>query len=578
MSVWIIYDLLNIQTSTNEINEWIVPSNGRAAELKYSMGFEALLIRSYNDGAADEVWDRSMAVRKENNDESQQLREAVERLSAKMPELSQNYQNFITSYKNYQDVSNDIPNLRAAHSDNFAKTKVEYSEYMTALDTYYNFCYERLNNSWTDGTTTENIRYYTQRLLMTGDLHRASLEFFIEILLDLYVSDAAAMEKTIEKIDNLSKMISALSEGASTPENRALLNSLQEALSSFKTAMVNIMLNMARNTENGQKGAVAREATLNAITTLAENFKNINVNMIQSINSAVSMGWKTMLVIVCLALILSAVISILLIRGVVGPLKAIAAALSEGAEDVERTARELDSASHDVADGNSRNASSLEETSASIEELFSMTKSNSENSEQAQTLMALTTNSVKDSGESMEKVMRAMEEIASSGTEIGKIIKTIDEIAFQTNLLALNAAVEAARAGEAGAGFAVVADEVRNLAIRSADAAKNTANLIAKTIDNINLGSKLVHNTSQIFETLVEEVKKASSIIGEVAEASKEQTIGISQINTAIIDIDKVTQAGAAISEETASASTNLSEEVDRLNTQINSLYKVVNG
>jgi methyl-accepting chemotaxis protein len=165
----------------------------------------------------------------------------------------------------------------------------------------------------------------------------------------------------------------------------------------------------------------------------------------------------------------------------------------------------------------------------------------------------------------MAKVITAMDEISRSGGEINKIIKSIDEIAFQTNLLALNAAVEAARAGEAGAGFAVVADEVRNLAIRSADAAKNTADLIETTIGNINSGSVMVHEASEAFKVVETNAAKVGSLVSEVASASKEQSQGIHQITTAMAEMDKVTQANAATSEESASAAAQLSTQASSL-------------
>jgi methyl-accepting chemotaxis protein len=171
-----------------------------------------------------------------------------------------------------------------------------------------------------------------------------------------------------------------------------------------------------------------------------------------------------------------------------------------------------------------------------------------------------------------------MEEISVSGNEIGKIIKTIDEIAFQTNLLALNAAVEAARAGEAGAGFAVVADEVRNLAIRSADAAKNTADLIAATISNINSGSEMVHTTADNFKTVENHSYKVAQLISEVDAASKEQTQGINQITIAMNEMDKVTQSNAATAEESASAASQLSVQAENLLSTVSDLQVLIHG
>ena len=245
---------------------------------------------------------------------------------------------------------------------------------------------------------------------------------------------------------------------------------------------------------------------------------------------------------------------------------------------MDATATELSSAAQRVAESTAENAAALEETGAAIEELSSMTKSNSNNSYEALKLTGKVSDSAKVSCESMDKAMEAMNQIAISGNEIGKIIKTIDEIAFQTNLLALNAAVEAARAGEAGAGFAVVADEVRNLAIRSAEAAKNTASLIAKTIDNINLGSDLVKKTSDSFEALTDSVKKVTEIINEVSEASEQQSQGISQINVAVSEMDKVTQSNAAVAQQTASASTGLSESAANLDLNVEKMATLIKG
>jgi methyl-accepting chemotaxis protein len=169
-----------------------------------------------------------------------------------------------------------------------------------------------------------------------------------------------------------------------------------------------------------------------------------------------------------------------------------------------------------------------------------------------------------------------MTEISSASEETQKIVKTIDEIAFQTNLLALNAAVEAARAGEAGAGFAVVADEVRSLAMRAADSARDTSNLIDSTVEKIKDGNELVTETSEMFHVAAESSERVSTLITEIATASDEQATGIEEINRAVTEIDKVTQSNAAGAEETASASEELTAQAAAMDEVVDELEGMV--
>jgi methyl-accepting chemotaxis protein len=252
--------------------------------------------------------------------------------------------------------------------------------------------------------------------------------------------------------------------------------------------------------------------------------------------------------------------------------------LSDAADQIASAADAVSNSSQTLAEGASEQAAAIEETSSSLEEMSSMTKQNADNASHANQLMAETKGTVARASQSMGNLTTSMKEISRASEETSKIIKTIDEIAFQTNLLALNAAVEAARAGEAGAGFAVVADEVRNLALRAAEAAKNTANLIESTVKKVKEGSELVEKTDKEFGEMTASVGKSGELVGEISAASQEQAQGIEQVNKAVSEMDKVVQENAANAEESASASEEMNAQATRMKEFVEGLVTLVGG
>lgn len=278
------------------------------------------------------------------------------------------------------------------------------------------------------------------------------------------------------------------------------------------------------------------------------------------------------------AILAGIIINAWIIQRLVGVLNRLSVGLDDGGAQVSASAGQVASGSQELAEGATEQAASLEETAASLEEISSMTQQNAESAGKADALMREAEVVVKRAGDSMAKLIGSMAAITVSSEQTGKIIKSIDEIAFQTNLLALNAAVEAARAGEAGSGFAVVADEVRNLAMRAAEAARNTAELIDGTISQIKEGADLVEQTNEAFSEVAVSTRKAGNVVGEIAVASNEQAQGIDQLNKAVSRMDEVVQRTAANAEESAAAAEELSAMAAQMQDFVGDLTALVHG
>jgi methyl-accepting chemotaxis protein len=249
--------------------------------------------------------------------------------------------------------------------------------------------------------------------------------------------------------------------------------------------------------------------------------------------------------------------------------------------DVRLSSDSIATGSSEIAMGNAdlsqrteEQASNLEQTAASMEQITSTVKNNSETAQRAAVLAGTASAAAVKGGEVVGQVVHTMQDISAASRKITDIIAVIDGIAFQTNILALNAAVEAARAGEQGRGFAVVATEVRSLAQRSANAAKEIKTLIGASVEKVENGTQLVTNAGKSMEDIVTQVKRVSDLIGEISSATGEQTIGISQVGEAVMQLDQVTQQNAALVEESAAAADSLKHQAAKL-TEIVSVFRL---
>jgi len=254
-------------------------------------------------------------------------------------------------------------------------------------------------------------------------------------------------------------------------------------------------------------------------------------------------------------------------------LNGIFGTIQQASEQVAYGSTRVAESSQSLSQGATESASSLEEIAATMNELASQTRTNAENAAEANQLTSVAQDAAQKGNQQMQEMVDAMQEIAEAGQNISKIIKVIDEIAFQTNLLALNAAVEAARAGQHGKGFAVVAEEVRNLAGRSAQAARETAELIESSVNLTDHGGLIANQTAEALGEIVSGVNQVTELVAGIAGASREQAEGIEQVNQGLGQIDHVTQQNTASAEESAAASEELSAQANQL-LQILSQFK----
>ena len=387
-------------------------------------------------------------------------------------------------------------------------------------------------------------------------------------VLNVALDNFSHINRKFEELEKITRM----------PEDLRRIEIVAQASRTYQAAMKNFLQNWSTLQDIAVKRLDAGNRVVEACETMANAgmgaTNDIAKDAVQSLSSASIL----MIIGLIIALIVGIISAIFITRSITKPINRIIAGLNEGAVQVAAASGEVSTSSQSMAEGASQQAASIEETSSSMEEMSSMTKKNAENSNNADGLMKDANVVVNTASQSMGELTRSMEDISKASEETSKIIKTIDEIAFQTNLLALNAAVEAARAGEAGAGFAVVADEVRNLAMRAADAAKDTAALIEDTVKKVNDGSDIVSSTSEAFSKVAETSAKVGSLVSEISVASTEQSNGIEEVNNAISEMDRVVQQNAANAEESASAAEEMSAQAEQLKEYVDNLVLLVTG
>lgn len=359
-------------------------------------------------------------------------------------------------------------------------------------------------------------------------------------------------------------------------KDEADLNDVAEAKNSYKIGIENTLALGSESAKTAAQSQIVGEQLEEIIAELLDKSNSRTLSYATESTAALNFSVKMMVMGLITVTLICILAGYFINRSISSRLAETADTITSGSHQVAVASNQVSASSQSLALGASQQAAALEEVTSSVEELSATTQQNLSNAETGNKASAEARRAAEDGAREMVNMRNAMDAIQLSSKEISKIIETIDEIAFQTNILALNAAVEAARAGDAGAGFAVVAEEVRNLAQRSANAAQETSTKIEDASRRSEQGVAISSIVSKAFDQILDTTRTVDSLVADMTNASREQSVGLSQINKALSEMDQVTQASAANAEETASSSEELNAQSEELKNTADALAALV--
>jgi len=492
------------------------------------------------------------------------LKDAVATIDTKVAEYS-------TALEETVKVTDDMAADKAT-LDGSAKT------FMDEIHTYLHSQETKLASEMGSGASVAAMRERYAKIEVANDI----IETAGAVRLGCWKAQAQREPTALAELDKqfpvILGLIAKLKPLTRTQANLKQLDAVAAAAKGYQAAMADLRTNW----ETRSQLDATRNELADAILAAAQETSKAGIEHAGEIahDTDTSMTVTTTMTLLgmIIAVVIGSFLAMIITKAIAGPLSSAVNSLGASSEQVSAASSQIAESSQQMAEGASEQASSLEETSASLEEMAAMTKQNADNANEASRVVKEVKTSADDGSTAIDRMAEAVQKIKSSSDQTARILKTIDEIAFQTNLLALNAAVEAARAGDAGKGFAVVAEEVRALAMRSAEAAKQTETLIRESQENADSGVAVSEDVAGVLRSIVDGANRAALLVNEVSSASQEQAQGIEQLNAAVTQMDQVTQSNAANAEESAAAGEELSAQAHELANLVTMLGALVSG
>ncbi len=570
-----ISDMLSVRKSARTLATEYVPEVAVAASMQVNLSDLQIQARTYGyTGNKEALAKAKAAFGKLKLD-----LEKAEKLAREFPALvllKTQTEQLKVSLKAYEDAFNQTEKRNNEVDDNRTKLDQAAGAFLQSIDAVNSAQRKRLSEEIAADAPPAALSDRLAKLTLAQEIRGHGNNVRVTAFKAQALRDTALFGTAIQVFPVMEERFATLIGTLKDKTDLTETNEALQAATAYKAILLDLVGDLKELDELGKARFAAAEKVSNITEEIQATGMKRTVESADSSNTELGATIVLISIGVAVALALGIAVSWGIIWTITKVLKAVANSMNESAVQVTAAAGQVASASQSLAEGSTEQASSLEETSASLEEMSSMTRRNADSANQAKDLSNQTRAAADSGATHMEQMRDAMAAIKASSDDIAKIIKTIDEIAFQTNILALNAAVEAARAGEAGMGFAVVAEEVRNLAQRSAQSAKETAGKIEDAISKSEHGVVISAKVAEALADIVTKARRMDELVVEIATASNEQNQGIGQLNTAVSQMDKVTQSNASTAEESAAAAEELNAQAVSMQGSVADLRRLI--